>query len=711
MRLFIAEKPTVAKDIANALGNAKRENGYFICGDDYVTWCVGHIIESADPSQYDPSYGGKWNKDVLPLKMFPIKYVPKENTKSIVSTVVKLIKEADSIVHAGDPDDEGQLLVDEILLYANNTKPVKRILLNDNTDAAVTKALNNLKDNNNKEFKGMFNKALARSAADAIFGMSMTRAYTIDAQKNGYKGVLSVGRVQTPVLGLICQRYLDNKNHNQTFYQTINAEFDSKCGVFLSNWKVSDNCPQDEKKRLNNEDYAKKLVAFFKNKNANILSAGVEEKQTTPPLPFNLSELQQILNKKNKLSAEAVLNITQSLREKYKCITYNRSDCSYLSDEQFNEAPEILESLHKIYNDFDIVNPNRKSKAFNSENVTAHTAIIPTSNVPDLDKLTSDEKIVYLAIADRYLIQFMPNKAYKEASAVLKIDTETFSSRAINVTDKGFTAFYNDVESDDAIDDKDTQSDSQFNTISKLRTGDTVVCTDANYKNNKTTPPPLFTEASLLNAMDNISNFVTNEEIKKLLKEKDQGKKKGQRGIGTQATRASFVPILIKRGFVEMDKQKIIPTKSGLDFFNLLPKEITQPDLTALWSEKQRDIESGDLSVSAFIDDTYRHINELLKATNTTDVKISNNASMDKNDLICPKCKGVVAPTPKAYTCKNRCGFVIWKEIAKKTLTDKQIETLISKGKTSTIKGFKKKSGETFDCCLSLDNDFKVKFS
>ncbi len=222
-----------------------RKDGYFQCDDDCVTWCVGHIIKSAEPEAYNPAYA-KWVKEDLPLRLFPVKYEPKPETAAQAKIVVDLIQKADLIVHAGDPDDEGQLLVDEVLIYAGNTKPVKRLLINDNTDAAVKKAIASIQDNS--RFKGMFSRALARSVGDNIFGFSMTRAFTIEAKKNGYSGVLSVGRVQTPVLGLICRRWLENNNHTEQTYQTIQADFDKDGKAFTGRWKVSENAPQDDKK-------------------------------------------------------------------------------------------------------------------------------------------------------------------------------------------------------------------------------------------------------------------------------------------------------------------------------------------------------------------------------------------------------------------------------------------------------------------------------
>ncbi|WIF74503.1 DNA topoisomerase III (plasmid) [Proteus vulgaris] len=704
MRVWIAEKPDIAKDIIKALGGkADRKDGYFDCGSDVVTWCFGHILESAEPEVYNPAYK-QWNASDLPLKLFPLKLAPKESAKKQVKIILDLLKQSDSAVHAGDPDDEGQLLVDEVLIYANYQKPVKRVLLNDNTDVAVKRAVNNLKDN--KQFKGLYLKALARSVGDDIYGKSMTRAYTLAAQAKGYRGVLSVGRVQTPILGLICKRYLDNTQHVKGFYQVIKGEFKTALGLFGANWKVSDNAPQDDKKRLNDESYADRLSKHLTGKSFDVVSAAVCDKKEFAPLPFNLLKLQQAMSRTKKFSAKKTLKITQDLREKHKAITYNRSDCQYLSDEQFKEAPELLNALKNGLSQFSQypTDERQKSKAFNTDNVTAHTAIIPTINVPNLSKLTDDEKAVYLMIAERYIAQFLPPKLFKEALAVLKFDLDTFSCRATEVQEKGYTAFYQSQSDDDQVENDNTDNGSDYALIAKLRTGESVACEKCYYENKETTPPPLFTESSLLSALSRIADFVTDPKIKASLKAKDAGKKGEFGGIGTPATRDSFVPILINRGFITIEKQKLIPTQAGLDFYHSLPKDVTQPDLTALWAEKQQEIEKGNLDIDVFVDELYADIKQLLNEDISSSLKVDSSSSANTLAVKCPLCQSELQENQKAIaTCKARCGFVVWREIASKKITRNQAETLIEKGKTGIIKDFKSKAGKSFNAKLVLD--------
>ncbi|WGM03515.1 type IA DNA topoisomerase [Arsenophonus nasoniae] len=700
MNLYIAEKPQIASDIVKALGGKfTRKEGYFESDRDVVTWCYGHIIQSAEPENYHPDYK-RWRKEDLPLKLYPVKYQPCEGKEKQVKIVVELIKKANVIIHAGDPDDEGQLLVDEVLIYANNTKPVKRLLINDNTDAAVKKALNNLKDN--QKFKGLFYKALARSVGDDIYGKSMTRAYTVTAQQKGYRGTpLSVGRVQTPILGLICRRYLANKNHKESFYYTITGIFDHLKAEFEANWQIRENAPQDDKKRLIDKDFAERVAKFCEGKTADVVAAAVDNKETAPPLPFNLVKLQQYMNKNHKMTAAKTLEITQQLREKYKAITYNRSDCSYLSEEQYSESPQLITALKNL-NLFSEVKTEDtlKSKAFDSAKVTAHTAIIPTINTPDLSQLSDDEKTVYLAIARYYLTQFLPNKRYQEASVLLKIDTETFTARATKTTDNGFTEFLKDKENEEVEQDK-----GQFAILAKIRTGEKVDCLKATVNTKKTTPPPLFTEASLLAALVRVADFVTDAKIKTLLKTKDKDKKDEHGGIGTPATRHSMIEKLKAREFIVLDKRNLIPTQKGLDFFQALPDIATNPDMTALWAEKQEQIEQGNLSVDEFVEQLYGDINRLLADDIGQNLKIDTPTThQTSNAMCCPNCNKALLDKPKLVVCEAQCGFKIWKTVCEKTLTPKQVETLVKKGKTGIIKGFKSKAGKNFDAALILQD-------
>lgn len=606
------------------------------------------------------------------------------------------------IIHAGDPDDEGQLLVDEVLEYAGNTKPVKRVLINDNTLPAVKKALANPK--NNRDFRGLYLKALARSVADAIYGLSMTRAYTIPARAKGYKGTLSVGRVQTPILGLIVNRTRANKNHKSSFYYTMTGHFQRGVDVIRANWKPGEFAPLTDRKLLD-KAWANGTAASLAGKPATVEAAATDDKKTAAPLPFNLVRLQQYMNKKFKMTAQQTLDITQQLREKYKAITYNRSDCSYLSDEQFSEAPQVLDALKSVFDQPLDVDSTRKSKAFNSAKVTAHTAIIPTVNVPDVNALSSDERNVYLAIAQHYLVQFMPEKTYQEVSVAIQCGDESFYARARKTTDSGFEAFLGEENTGDEESEAEND-DSAFDLLCKIRTGETVTTKEVVVNEKKTTPPPLFTEATLLAALVRVADFVTDPVIKKLLKDKDRDKKDEHGGIGTSATRASMLETLKKRNYITLEKGKLIPTDTGYALIDALPAIAVNPDMTALWAEKQTLIENGEMTVEQFIDELYDDLIAMIGNANSADIKVAPGTPSGQSQRLsspCPSCGKQIVIRPKSYSCTG-CEFKIWNEFSGKKITQAQAEKLIKSGKTDLIKGFKKKSGGTYDAVLVLED-------
>ncbi|EER3038779.1 TPA: DNA topoisomerase 3 [Escherichia coli] len=686
MKLFIAEKPAVANDIVKALGgNFTRHDGWFESDNAIVTNCFGHIIESQPPENYNPDYKA-WKVETLPLRLYPVKYQPVESAAKQVKTILELIRRGDvtEIVHAGDPDEEGQLLVDEVLEYAGNTKPVKRVLINDNTLPAVKKALANLKDN--RDFRGLYLKALARSVADAVYGFSMTRAYTIPAQARGYKGTLSVGRVQTPILGLIVNRTRANQNHKSSFYYTMTGVFQRGTDVIRANWKPGEFAPLTDRKLLD-KAWANGTAASLTGKPATVEAAATDDKKTAAPLPFNLVRLQQYMNKKFKLTAQKTLDITQQLREKYKAITYNRSDCSYLSDEQFSEAPQVIDALKSVFDQPMNVDTTRKSKAFDSAKVTAHTAIIPTANVPDINALTPDERNVYLAIAQHYLVQFMPEKLYKEVSVAIQCGDESFYARARKTTDSGFEAF---LGTETTNEDESDNDDSAFEQLCKIRTGETLTTKEVVVNEKKTTPPPLFTEASLLAALVRVADFVTDPVIKKLLKDKDKDKKDEHGGIGTPATRAAMLEALKKRNYITLEKGKLIPTDTGYALIDALPGIAVNPDMTALWAEKQTAIENGELTVEEFINELYDELTGMISDVDLGEMKIEPAAPAglsQRLDSPCPSCGKQIVIRPKGYFCTG-CEFKIWKNFSGKALSDKQVETLLKKGITGELKGF-----------------------
>ena len=393
MRLFIAEKPELGRAIVEALdGKATAEKGYITKGDNIVSWAFGHIMELAEPESYNKSYE-KWNFNDLPLNL-PInslKRLPKSTAKEQLKIIVGLINQnnVNEIIHCGDADEEGQILIDEILTYSKTNKPILRCLINDITPKAIQKAIQTMKPN--AEYRGLSNSGFARSEADYLVGMNFTRFYTLLNQRNGGSGVISVGRVQTPILALIVNRELENKNFKSLEYYAISALFD------IGGKEIKAELKLDKDDKITDKDIAESIKSRLNNQNFTF-SMTCSDKKEYPPLPFNLLQLQALASKLYGFSAKQTLDITQDLREKYKAITYNRSDCEYLPNSAFEDSPLIVENLKNVLKE-DLgqnnANLSIKSKAFDDSKISAHYAIIPTQANFDINKLNNNEKLIY----------------------------------------------------------------------------------------------------------------------------------------------------------------------------------------------------------------------------------------------------------------------------------------------------------------------------
>lgn len=380
-----------------------------------------------------------------------------------------------------------------------------------------------------------------------------------------------------------------------------------------------------------------------------------------------------------------------------------------MSDEQFADAPNILAALKEKPEFMHVATePGIKSKAFDDSKISAHTAIIPTINVPDISALSDLEAKVYQAIARQYLVQFMRNKKYLEATGAVDVAGEVFTYKAKTTVDPGFETLLkgsSSEESDESADDDEVAT--AFESVSELKTGDSGSCRETSVSEKKTTPPALFTEATLLAALVRIADFVSDPVIKKLLKDKDRDNEAEHGGIGTSATRSAIIETLKTRNFITLDKAKIIPTETGIAFFNALPEIATQPDMTALWSEQQTLIEQGSLSVGDFISKLMAFLTEQVSQVDVGEIKGEHKpreGGLPRLESPCPNCGKEIVISAKTYACTG-CTFKVWATIADKKITASQVETLIKKGKTAEIKGFvSKKSGKTFAAMLVLQD-------
>lgn len=485
MKLIIAEKPQLAQVIAEAIGIVSRKEGYIECKNGYVvTNAIGHILSAKMPEEINPEYK-EWRLEHLPLKVRPIPLKVIADKTNQFNIIKGLLAKADTVINAGDPDDEGQLLVDEIIEFCQFKGEQQRILVNDLKVESAKKALDKIEPNS--KYIGMRNKALARSQADYIVGLNFTRVYSIFARRKGFTGKLTVGRVQTPTLALIVRRYLANKNHKESFYYNLNGNFAFGANQLNAKLAITDNIPTDptseKEKRIIDKNIAEAIKTACDNAPCSILSRTIEDKSTPAPLPFSLLDLQVRLNNKYGYSSDDVLKITQNLREKHRAITYNRSDCRYLTEEQFNEAPQTLDFLVKLYPELptEQLDKQKKGRAFNPNKVTAHTAIIPVTGSYKLSDFTEEERRVFTEIAQQYFIQFLPEKTYQQATVTIACNDYQFKTTANQVNNHGWSKLVQD-------DEAESEDNTIFTLLTSLNEAEQGSCSNIEIKQEKQNP-------------------------------------------------------------------------------------------------------------------------------------------------------------------------------------------------------------------------------
>lgn len=642
MKLYIAEKPDVAKAICTALGGGfVSKDGYFQhpVKQDKVTWCFGHMLALKDPDELDEKYK-HWDMETLPIE--PALPAPRKipaDKKKQVGVIRELVKEAETIVHAGDPDDEGQLLVDELLRYFGNKKPVMRVLINDNTPAVVQKAIANMKPNAQFEHLGW--KAESRAIGDQSFGYNFTRAYSLSEQaKTGNRETWHIGRVQTPILGLVVRRDRENASHKKSYYYTITGDFIFGGVTFTARYQPKDTDPTDDKGRLSDKIFTQNLANLLTDKIAKILVATTEHKKEPAPLPYNLLKLQQEASRKFGYKPDDVMAITQSLREKHHLITYNRSDCQYLSDEQFDDVGGVLSAIAGTFSQMSgacsNANPNQKGRAFNSSKVSAHHAIIPTQTVVNWSDLSEKEQNLYKIIARSYVAQFYPLYEYDETKIMLDVIVDgmpyQFSATARVDTALGWKKLYtNDVGNEEtALPDDVVQLD-----LRSLKSSDMGKCATATANEHETKPPALYTMTSLLGDLTKVAKYVKDPHLAKILKDKDKEKQGEHGGIGTPATRSSIINNLFERGYLTEKGKSIISTDRGKTLYDLLDDKIRYPDMTAIWEEQQREIK-GEQDVYTFIQQM--HSTTIAPTINALKANYTKPTPKEKPSSPCPEC-------------------------------------------------------------------------
>lgn len=688
--LLITEKPSVGKAVAGQLpGKATRGDGYLEVGDFMVSWCFGHLLELAEPEDYDAKYKN-WCRPDLPImpSIWQMKIKDDAGAQKQVKIIKGLLAKCDVVINGGDHDREGQAIVDEVLEFLGNKKPVKRLLLSAIDDASIQRGLASIRDN--REFAGLYASAIARARADWLVGMNLTRAYTIAGQASGHDEVFSVGRVQTPTLALVVRRDLEIENFVSRNYYVPLASFKHLNGLFNGVWDAPEGTVGfDEEGRLTDRAVAQAVAAQVMGQPGRIVAYETKAGRESAPLPFSLSALQAVCSAKWGMGAQTVLDVAQALYEKHKATSYPRTDCGYLPESQHDDAARILGALAPSFGFVAGSNAAIKSRAYDDKKITAHHGIVPTGVLPR--DTTPAETKVFELIARHYAAQFYPEHEYQATTVAVECAGERFKASGRVPTVAGWKTIF----------EREPEEGAEPPKLPAMANQDSVVCSATNADPKQTKPPSRFTDGTLITAMTAVHKYVGDPEIKKRLKD--------TQGIGTDATRAGILETLLQRGYLQKAGKQFISTDVGRAFMQSLGDcQITDPGMTALFEQSLELIVGGSLDVERFLNFQLAWVKEqLVKAGETTIIGGDLNFGAVL-DAPCPQCGQAVTEGKKTFECQRRCGFSLWKEVAGREMSGKEATQLLKTGKTAVLSGFKSKAGKSFKAGMTLGADFKV---
>ena len=589
MRLFLCEKPSQAKDIAKVLGANRRADGCWQGTDVCVTWCIGHLLETAPPDSYDQRYK-RWSLDDLPIIPEKWKMTVKPKTASQYKAVKRLLGEARELVIATDADREGEMIARELVEHCRYRGPIQRLWLSALDDASIRKALARLLPG--QETFSLYHSALGRSRADWLIGMNMSRLFTLLGRQSGYQGVLPVGRVQTPTLRLVVDRDRSIADFVPVPFWAIDVQLHSAGQVFNSQWRAPDDACDDQGRCLNQALAQQAAADMQAAGTAQVAKIATERVREAAPLPFDLGTLQEVCSKKLGLGAQETLDIAQALYETHKLITYPRSDSGYLPVSQHSEAPAILAALQRA--DASLaplqqhLEPGRRSRAWNDQKVSAHHGIIPTAAASDPARLPPKYKAVYTLVRARYLAQFLPNHEYDRTQA--DFDCAGHALRAVGkqIVEPGWRRAL-----PEALTPAKGREAPPTQVLPTLQKGQNCSVHGLTLKDMWTQPPKPFTEGDLIKAMKNVAKLVDDPRLKQKLKETT--------GIGTEATRASIIQGLLDRGYLLKNGKALSATPAAFSLIDAVPRAIADPGTTAIWEQALDMVQSGEMSLEEFV--------------------------------------------------------------------------------------------------------------
>ncbi len=665
MQLVIAEKPSVAKSIADVLGALDRQDGYFEGGGYLVSWCVGHLIELAEPESYGDQWK-KWTFESLPVNPEHWQYEIKEDTKEQYDVLYGLLHDSrvDEVVCATDAGREGELIFRLVYEQAGCSKPMKRLWISSMEESAIREGFENLKPGS--DYEHLYHSALCRQEADWLVGINGTRLFTVL-----YGGkVLKVGRVQTPTLAMLVERESKIMNFKKEQYFMAHI----LCGGVDA-----------ATERIDSKTEAEQIAGACRNGQALVTSVVKEEKTVASPKLYDLTTLQRDANRLFGFTAKQTLEYTQSLYEKKLC-TYPRTDSQYLSDDMEQTAGNVIKAIFSsiLFEENMMFNPDIK-RVLNSKKVTDHHAIIPTMEIAkaDLAALPETERKILSLVANRLLCATGEKHLYETVKAELTCGGYTFATSGKSVLKNGWKDFEDTFKrSFKTMKDKE-QEDKKLPELSK---GQTFNGVQTKISEHYTTPPKHFTEDSLLSAMERAGS-------------EDMGDDVERKGLGTPATRADIIEKLVKDGFVKREKKQMIPTENGIKLITVLPDVVKSPKLTADWENALTLVAKGEMEREDFMADIETMVSDLIHTYHEVSDEQKKMFAQEQKVLgKCSNCGGEVVKGKYGAFCKNKCGMNV-SRIMGVALSDEQVESLLT-GKKTLLKGLTSKAGKKYDAYI-----------
>ena len=706
MKLVIAEKPSVARDIANVLGAVQKRNGYLEGNGYLVTWCIGHLVQLANPEEYDETLR-RWKMDTLPIMPAEFRYEIVASTKSQFQIVQQLISRSEEIICATDAGREGQLIFEYVLRLSMPPENciIRRLWISSMTDEAIREGFASLKDN--EQYQRLYQSARCRSEADWLVGINFTRLFTIR-----YGTKLTVGRVQTPTLALIVERQQAIENFQSAPYYQLQGHF----GSIRALWH------RGTVNRIEQKEEALKLQRELTGMDGTVTKLDTSRKNEDRPLLFDLTELQREANRRFGYTAQETLSIAQSLYEKHKFITYPRTDSRYLTTDMKPQIPQLLKKIASVYPESVLFIQQIASKKLpldkriiNDAKVSDHHAIIVTGNIHQYQpqKLTPKENNVLKLIMIRMIAALSGKKVYDETKLEITLDNQKdiFKATGRIIIDEGWTlverilsakpaAQQDEVKAEDKEDKEDDQQ-----ILTGIALNQRVHLDKINILEKKTTPPKPYTEATLLTAMEKASREIDDKSLKESMKGK---------GLGTPATRAGIIEKLITVGYVERRKKNLYPTQQGIMFIQLVPESIRQVEMTAQWELQLQEICDGKGNPEQFMQEIRQYVVQTVSENNSLEnvQAVSRKGTLRRVVGKCPKCGQNVIESDKSFYCdgfrmEHKCNFSLWKnnkylQARGITLTADMASELLSTGKMQ-VNNLTSKAGKQYNAIFYME--------